>query len=217
MNEAIKAEIIMRRIGTYILLTMAILPWLSLSTASAQDSSRGGYRVHGGIGYSTFGWALGVGGSYEIDDNLFSARYLYTEEFELFTPIPRQSIWEVGVLYGPTMRSRTSFLSIAGGVSLVSSTTRGKYLRNTNEFFLRRIHESVSRSTIGLPIEVQAFWTPSSFVAFGIYVFGNMNTQRSFGGALFCFQMGRWRREQDDNAAPHNGGTQQGELRCNSH
>ena len=167
----------------------------SVSTVLAQDSNSHSYRVHAGLGGSTFGLAAGLGTSFQIDDNLLSARFVYNEEPDLFTPTPRENVWDVGVLYGRTLQLRRFSLSASGGISLVGGTKRGRHLGTKGEFFTTEVYESTSLSTVGFPIAAEVFVAPFSFFGVGIYGFANLNSTKSFAGVLLSIQIGNLRQE----------------------
>ena len=46
---------------------------------------------------------------------------------------------------------------------------------------------------LGLPLETQVFWRPSTVIGLGLYGFADINHLRSFGGVTFGIQLGRLR------------------------
>lgn len=46
---------------------------------------------------------------------------------------------------------------------------------------------------IGLPLDVQVFWRPLSFVGLGVYGFACVNSEEFYTGLAFCLQLGKLR------------------------
>lgn len=98
------------------------------------------------------------------------------------------SLWEAGVLYGKSAKSRRGLASIAAGVGAIGG--------NEPRLLLCPPCRPASprpSTTIGLPLEVQLFWTPTSILGLGLYFFGNLNAENSFVSALLAVQFGRLR------------------------
>ena len=50
-------------------------------------------------------------------------------------------------------------------------------------------HHDKTSYYFGVPLEGRVFWTPVPFAGIGVCGFGNLNTERSFVGFLFCLQI----------------------------
>jgi len=44
--------------------------------------------------------------------------------------------------------------------------------------------------TVGFPVELQTFWTPTGHFGLGLIAFGDLNSKHSFGGIVFAVQIG---------------------------
>lgn len=94
---------------------------------------------------------------------------------------------EVGLLYGVMSKAKYGYLSASAGLSYVQAGYSG----GTD---IWGIHfQDTSRSTIGIPGEVQAFFTPFPYVGIGIVGFGNLNTVAPVYGAALEVQFGKLR------------------------
>ena len=141
--------------------------------------------LNAGIGGSSFGFSKGVSFSYQTGKHLISTRYTYNGVYVF-------KAWEIGILYGRSLKTSLSLVSVSGGISIVGGIRRGKYLY-TSFWCHRRIYEKITFLTIGIPIVFQLFWTPASFFGIGIYGLVNLNPEESFYGALLCIQLGKLR------------------------
>ena len=136
--------------------------------------------VNGGLGESEGGISGGLSLSYQTGSSLFSIRGVINEEFKLDLwgySGPPERVWDVGVLYGRVAKASWGLASISGGVGIVGASE----------------YEGSSSLHMGIPVEGQLFWTPSYRLGIGIYGFANLNTEKSFAGALLCLQIGRLR------------------------
>jgi hypothetical protein len=139
----------------------------------------GGCWVHGGLGEDEGGVSGGISLSYQKGSNLFSIRYVDNEEFKLDLfgySGPPDAVWDVGVLYGRAAKASYGLASISAGLGLVGMS-----------------HNDISSYRLGIPIEGQLFFTPVSILGLGISSFANINSKKSFLGALLCLQIGRLR------------------------
>ena len=136
--------------------------------------------VHGGLGEGNPGVSGGISLSYRKGSNLFTIRAVETSEFELYLwgyTGPLDEVWDVGVLYGRITKSDRGMASLSGGVGIVGASDYGR----------------AASHRAGIPIEAQLFWIASDRLGLGIYGFANVNSDRSFAGALFCLQIGKLR------------------------
>lgn len=134
--------------------------------------------VHGGLGESEGGISGGISLSYQTGSSLFSIRGVENEELKLDLwgySGPPEKVWDVGALYGRVAKASWGLASISGGVGIVGASG----------------YEGLTSYRIGFPIEGQLFWTPNFIVRIGIYGFANLNSYKSFLGALLCLQIGR--------------------------
>lgn len=142
----------------------------------------GGFAsVSGGLGEDEGGISGGIGFSYCRGSSLFSIRGIINEEFKLDLwgySGPPDRVWDIGALYGRAAKVSWGVASISAGIGLVGMS-----------------HNEISSYRLGITLENQIFWTPISTMGIGIYGFANLNSEKSFVGALVCLQIGRLRRE----------------------
>lgn len=147
--------------------------------------------VNFGVGASSIGISGGISVSNDIGKSLVSIRGLTMEEVNILGPSPQETAWELGVLYGRFAHASYGVASIAGGIGFVGGVHRSRHVVSSG--WLVTKYEPLVFRTIGLPVEGQLFWTPLSFLGIGLYGFANLNPERSFVGALLCFQFGDFR------------------------
>jgi hypothetical protein len=151
------------------------------------------YWVNLGVGGSSAGLSGGLGISYQTGNKLISLRFIsnskYSETMAGGQTTP-ETIWDVGALYGLISKRSFGYISISGGVSLVGGKIHGEYLGNINWI---NTYEQINVITPGIPLEAQIFLTPFRSLGLGVNVFANLNPKKTFGGVLFCIQIGKLR------------------------
>jgi hypothetical protein len=135
----------------------------------------------------------GFGGdlNFATGGKLYKARCMYVKEvtFILFEGEPPvSSLWESGLLFGLISPKWKKRLSIAAGISYVGGT---KVLENYDEVNSQDAIKDIS--TIGLPVEVQVLFSFDREVGAGLTVFGDLNSENSFGGITISLIMGKLR------------------------
>ena len=149
---------------------------LTYAQESSAQPQLGFYWINGGVGggagSATSGPAAGLDLSIQPPRPgflLFSLRGIVTAE------ILGDDISDVAFLIGYSSKRPQShgYFSIAIGVS--------------------RVAGSAIDATFGIPIELQLFYTPLSFVGIGLLGFADFNKEETFGGALLCLQFGKLR------------------------
>ena len=151
--------------------------------------------VHDGLGSNQAPPSFGLSLCYQSGKSLFSFQYLLSKEFQaLRTYSPSETVWDCGILYGRIAKASYGFASISTGISLVGGVRRGRYLSSSGGWFLgTNYYEQDNFVTVGIPVEGQLFWIPLNFLGIGLYGFANLNTEKSFIGALLCIQLGKLR------------------------
>ncbi len=132
-----------------------------------------------------FGGGAGANLSYLSNAGLFSIRFIYIEQAHTMEPVSLNNfqikqIAELSGLYGLSTKTKWFLASLSSGIGIVV----GKQKSN---------NEENSFSTIGLPLESQLFLRPLPAVGFGITIFVNVNSKKSYTGILFCLQIGKLR------------------------
>jgi hypothetical protein len=179
-------------IGIGLLLSIPLII-SSGSSSSLQDTSSNSKTHHywvnlgsgigwvdGGLGEDPGGISGGAGFSYQTGPSLLSIRWVAIAELQLDlwgTSGPAEGVWDVGALYGRIAKTSWGLASVSAGLSLVGVSD----------------NKGVSTYHPGIPVESQLFWTPTSAFGIGLYAYGNLNSKKSFFGALLCLQIGKLR------------------------
>lgn len=137
---------------------------------------------------NAIGPSFGISFSSQKKKGLLSIRFIYTEEMIFLNLLPKQTVSDIGVLYGRIAKNHYGFASVSGGISCASGVQRGAFQNLSDHSFN---YDKKPYITLGIPLESQLFWTPSSFIGIGIYGFANINPEKSFWGGLFCIQLGK--------------------------
>jgi hypothetical protein len=75
----------------------------------------------------------------------------------------------------------------------VGGVRRGRFLGSGGGWFGPSYYESLSFTTVGIPLEAQVFFTPFSFLGIGMCGFANLNPEKPYAGALLCLKIGKLR------------------------
>ncbi len=156
---------------------------------SASDIVTQRYWINAGIGAASSGIAADAGISVPIGPALLTLHVAYTEEFKLLGPAPAENAWDIGLMGGIFRENRFWFVSGSAGVSIVSVRRRGE-LQSSSGWFSASYSSTVS-TTVGIPAEVQLFWTPIEFLGIGLTGFGNLNPEKSYAGVMLMLRVGR--------------------------
>jgi len=179
----------------------SFLIFLILSlTSFAQDTAvvkNNNIWINCGIGLSSFrsgdefGPAMNFEISYEKNNALFSCRFVHNTEFVLFTS-PAETVWDFGLLYGKIKKYAYGSASMSCGISLIGGVRRGDYLSSSGSgwFSLGSNHDKRNFYNIGIPVEAQLFWTPTSVFGVGVSAFANLNLDKPFYGTTLLLQLG---------------------------
>lgn len=165
------------------LLTGLLATGAGVRPASAQQSApidddttqRYGW-VNGGVGSGRTGLGLSIAGGVPVGDGLFvGGRHVRTTEFDLLASGPSATTWDAGPLAGFVIaEGRYGQMSLGGGIALVGG---------------RRPDEpGVKSSTLGIPLDAQAFFAPSRYVGVGIHGYANVNPDDNLLGVSVQLQ-----------------------------
>jgi len=99
-----------------------------------------------------------------------------------------KTMTDYSLLYNWCVMNKNIFLSAGAGLAYVSGEIdhSGLILSGSSD------KEDLG-SSIGLPVDVQFFWRPLSFVGLGLYGFACLNPEESYAGAAICLQLGKLR------------------------
>jgi len=174
-------------ISTLSLIICALLLNLSIDSAFTQ-SNRTTFWLNGGLGVNSLGSLAGSANvSLQLDKYIYALRATAnSENAELFGG--GDEFFDTGLLFGLATKSRKKFASIAIGIARV---TGNRYEGKPGLFGGgKRVNIA---PTVGFPVEVQLFLRPASFFGVGTYIYGNLNSEQSFGGITLCLQLGKLR------------------------
>lgn len=121
--------------------------------------------------------------SYQTGNHVFTLRALSTGAAMLEKG---KTMNDYGLLYNRAFGSSLIHVSAGVGLSIVS----GSIDKEGFTLFSESEDEKIG-PTIGLPLDIQLFWRPLSFIGLGIYGFGNLNPEESYAGFTICLQLGK--------------------------
>jgi hypothetical protein len=154
----------------FILIIIQSFSCLAFAQEGLEIQRSGFFWINGGLGGSTGGIAAGLNLSIQPSRPgylLFSLQGILNAE------ILGDDIGDVAALVGYSTKRPHShgYVSIATGISRVSGSS--------------------INATLGVPVEIQFFFTPLSFAGIGLQVFANFNKEENLYGALLSLQFGK--------------------------
>lgn len=168
--------------------TTALLVSLAALPAAAQTAQRPTWWLTLGAGRGFFGSENAIGAhasfSYQFGANALSMRSSGTGDFieTLFGnagDVVGTSDW--GVLYGRATAPGRFHASVAAGVGIA------------RVYRAVASGEPTTSTHFGVPLEGQLFWRLSRVIGLGLYGYGNLNSDQSFGGLSAGVSLGRLR------------------------
>lgn len=162
-----------------------------------QNKSRDVFWFNLGLGAGNRGIAIGIAGSYQYKNMVFSTRLVGNQRVCLFDSDPCPYVSDKALLFGYMKRYSSLRLAVATGISLVEGIDRGDPIPGSggSGFFTFPDYYDDYYRKFGVPIEVQIFAAPVSFMGAGLYLFGNINSRRSFFGVLVSVQFGIFNKQ----------------------
>jgi hypothetical protein len=141
------------------------------------------FWVNGGLGMSSISNYSGFsfGGSINLNIGYILLATRINSSISLGTNMIT-GFREIAFLAGYAIVSKDLFASLATGISNLV----GKKLN----CFLVFCYNEVVFNQIGLPIDVQLFFKPNSYIGIGINFNANFNSYENFYGAMLCLQIG---------------------------
>ncbi|MCD4848089.1 MAG: hypothetical protein K8R76_07860 [Candidatus Aegiribacteria sp.] len=158
-----------------------VLPGGLIRQVSAQEvleqkPAESEYWINGGFGPAKPDYGFGLTGSYRTGLHIFSARFLYSTEVAILSD--SREFLEGAILSGLAWSTTYGLISLETGIGFVGGS-----------WDLSGQSEIESFTTIGLPVAVQLFWTPTEKLGIGLYGYANFNSQEHMGGLLICLQL----------------------------
>jgi hypothetical protein len=178
----------MKEIGIHFFGCLVLL-LLATEAASSQNDSTDSPSlawVNFGIGFSGTKNFFGLGGivntGYVSEIGLCSVRFIDADKATVdpatLTSTRLTHLNELSAMYGLNYRTSLFSLSASSGIGLV---------------WFKEQDNSGNRSfsSVGIPIDAQAFVTPLKVLAFGVTLFSNLNAKSTFTGLMFCVRIGK--------------------------
>ena len=147
------------------------------STTSAQ-SPQTLVWITGGLGVGSAGAAGQIAGTVDYRGNLFTARASTVSE--LFG----DDFWDVGLMYGRSLRGSRSYASLSVGGGIAGGTSSSGFLGTTTA-------PKAHRFTV--PLELRVAWRPLTFLGLGASGIASLNRGGSFGGLVLEVEVGKVR------------------------
>lgn len=177
--------IFLRPSASVLAIPLVLLVALPCAAQEEHVSDRAGtsFWVNGGTGISSTGFqSASLSLSFRRGASVLSLRGTSNSEV-LFS----REFSDIGVLYGPCIGSGKNLLSFGMGLGVVT----GRYPtipRGRNVFINLMSARPKLNMSGGIPMEVQAFWRPVSFLGVGLYGYANVNSEKLFAGVTLCVQ-----------------------------
>lgn len=137
--------------------------------------------VGGGGGHRFWGMGGSATASHYSESGLFSVRLLGIGQVTMEPTQPEvetSDVIELSGMYGLSYKRPLIFLSASSGLGAVWVIQKGPSGR-------KRV------TTVGIPVDFQAFITPLRVLGIGVAISGNINGKQSYAGAFFCLQLGK--------------------------
>ncbi len=146
-----------------------------------------GYWVGLGLGSNYFGVTISGNLNLALNENIFSVRYSKSDEFrfnvEGHYDEPAKRLNEFALLYGRYLKKDNSILSFSMGICYLNGINRGKNI-------LFKEFEKLNISTLGLPLEMEFLLGFSNNIGASVFLYGNLNKEKIFGGVVFKLNIG---------------------------
>jgi hypothetical protein len=155
------------------------------------------YMVTAGLGPGTHGTLGVMSFAIRSGNSIISARgsatadLTYAGGVPLFVNFAEKNVADVGLLMG--MIDKKSFFYISGalGLSYVSVSSKVVITPVTTDGAPGKSEVyTVNKSAMGLPFEVQMMANAYA-LGVGVYIYGDLNFESSYGGAALCIQLGK--------------------------
>jgi hypothetical protein len=153
-------------------------------------------------GWGSFGFGMDVSGDPAVyvgltlataNDRVYTVRIAGVTKLEE-NIAPDKSVSDFSILYGKRFHPE-SFLSVTAnvGVAFTARVKRGKYEGIKHDDVEGKdvpTYEQVSKGTIGLAVEGEAYLTSLRYVGIGLNAFGNINAEQPYLAVGLCLHLG---------------------------
>lgn len=101
------------------------------------------------------------------------------------------NLFEVGLLYGFMTKTEKYLAGASIGLAYTQLTyTKGEYVYVPDGDYYTTKYTNRHSSTVGIPVEIQLFLTPTKYFGIGLIGLGNVNPEGSVVGAMLALQFG---------------------------
>jgi hypothetical protein len=173
----------MKRVLSIILFGLFLPAHLCAQDSYTRDSR---YWLTFGFASSSLGPGFYGSVSYAYKNNVFFVRYLKGDEFrfnvEGHYDEPRQTLRELGLLYGRIYTKESLTMSFAGGIGIAEATDRGRLIQYND-------YERIDISTVGIPFEA-TFRFAFGISAIGGSWAGNFNSKKFISSGVLQLSIG---------------------------
>jgi hypothetical protein len=136
-----------------------------------------------GFGADNNGISGQLSSNWSIKSRLIRFRYIgSTEIFILGSKSPRNTMNDIGILYGKSFIRKCVSYVVSGGVGIIAGKRRSNFLGSNGQLFGTEYYEKKRILNIGIPIEIECKLRPSKNAGIGIGVYGNINLDRPICG-----------------------------------
>ncbi len=121
----------------------------------------------------------------------FGLRYLHGNG-SLYGSVPDENIDDIGLVIGYNYKQHRYSISGGVGISYAVFVIRGKFLDSAYSNSIgdiAAIYEEIHSHSISIPMQAEAFWTPSDLFGMGIIFFDNINTVKNNYGFLISLKL----------------------------
>lgn len=142
---------------------------------------------------------VGTGLSFQHAFHLVSFRFMTLEEFDIDifgSDNITESAIEITAMYGLSAKDRFGYVAASTGLSYTDATLQGKYLYSIPEddcdwfCFEDAVYAEKHFSTWGIPIQLEAGFTPFPMLGISVKTFVNLNPKKNYHGTFLSIQIG---------------------------
>jgi hypothetical protein len=129
----------------------------------------------------------GISGQFSINwssnGRLYRLRYIGSAEiFILGSMSPRETMNDIGILYGKAFCMKNVRCIVSGGVGMVIGKKRGDFLHSDGAIFGTEYYNEKRIVNIGIPLEIECKLLPLKNVGIGMGVYANLNLDKPLFG-----------------------------------
>lgn len=147
----------------------------------------------GGLGGGRTGLGPSLAVGVPLTEHMFlGGRYVHTEELVFFSS-PAPTTWDIGPLIGVLAQGRYGQFSVASGLVAVGGRRRAEQKSGTGDpgctFFCSIEYEMRPVRAVGVPVDIQAFFTPIRYLGVGVHGYATVSPGQNLLGASLQLQV----------------------------